>query len=135
MEFALVERAVGSVSPRPDGERVAVVGENRPLSPDLMAFVAFEAAAVHPVAAFEVTDPALGACSVAPQAAGGAFGGGFLAASDEHLLGHQVLERAVGRAGHEPTVERDFPRGGAQALQLGGGGGQQRVLGATAHSA
>jgi hypothetical protein len=59
--FALIERAIWSVSSDPDGEGVGVVAQGRPLSPNLLAFVAFEAAAVQPVAAFEVTDPALGA--------------------------------------------------------------------------
>src|ERR1019366_5317256 len=55
---ALVEGAVRSVSPGPDGERVGVVGQDRPFSPDLLALVAFEAAAVQPVAAFGVAGAA-----------------------------------------------------------------------------
>src|SRR2546425_6838345 len=96
-------RSDRSVSPGPDGEGVAVVGERRPLSPDPLAFVAFQPAAVQPVTALEVADPALGPGSVAPQPPGGALGSWLLAASDEHLLGRQVLERGVGRAGHEPS--------------------------------
>src|SRR5438128_2648732 len=101
-------RSDRSVSPGPDGEGVAVVGEDRPLSPDPLAFVAFQPAAVQPVTALEVADPALGPGSVAPQPPGGALGSWLLAASDEHLLGRQVLERGVGRAGHEATIERDL---------------------------
>ena len=37
----------------PNGERVGVVGQDRPLSPDLPALVTFPAAAVQSVAAFE----------------------------------------------------------------------------------
>src|SRR5947209_12761747 len=102
-------RSDRSVSPGPDGEGVAVVGEDRPLSPDPLAFVAFQPAAVQPVTALEVADPALGPGSVAPQPPGGALGSWLLAASDEHLLGRQILERGVGRAGHEATIEREPP--------------------------
>jgi Transposase DDE domain len=56
--FALIKRAVRSVSPGPDDEGVGVVAQDRPLSPDLLAFVALQAGSVQPVAAFEVTDPA-----------------------------------------------------------------------------
>ena len=52
--------------------------------PDLLAFVAFEARSLQPVAAFEVTDPSLGAGSVTLQPSLGAFGTGLLAAGDEH---------------------------------------------------
>ena len=62
---ALVEGAIRSVSPFTDDERVGVVGEDAPLSPDLLALVALQAGSVQPVAAFEVTDPALGPGSVA----------------------------------------------------------------------
>ena len=106
MGLLLSKERFGSVSPLPDGERVGVVGQDRPLSPDLPALVAFQAGSVQPVAAFEVTDPALLAGSVAPQPALGALGGRFLAASDEHRLGLKVLERGVRRAGVEPAVQR-----------------------------
>ena len=66
-ELAQVELA-GIVSSVPDGEGVSVVGQDRPSGPDLAAFVAFEAGSIHPVAAFEVTDPAFGAGSVARKA-------------------------------------------------------------------
>ena len=79
--------ALRSVSPGPDGERVEVVGEDSPFSPDLPAFVAFEAAAAQPVAAFEVADPAFRAGAVAPQPTLGAFRARFLAAIDEHSVG------------------------------------------------
>ena len=74
-----------------DGERVGVVGEDRPLSPDLLALVAFEAAAVQPVAAFEVADSSLGSGAVALQAALGASEPGCWRA------GMNTRSRGVGR--------------------------------------
>lgn len=46
-----------SVSPGPDGEGVAVVGQDRPLNPDVPPLAAFEPGAVEDVAAFEVAGP------------------------------------------------------------------------------
>src|ERR1041384_5434860 len=94
-----------SVSVGPDGERVGVVGQDRPFSPDLLALVTLEPAAVQPVAALEVADPALGAGPVAPQAPAGAREAGVLAAGDEHALWLERGQCVVGRAGHEATVE------------------------------
>src|ERR1700687_871659 len=102
MGFAVGEGAVESVSPGPDGERVSVVGQDRPLSPDLPALVAFEARSGEPVASFEVAVAAFGAGAVAPQPALGAFRAGLLAASDEHVLGLKVRERGVRRTDIEP---------------------------------
>jgi hypothetical protein len=116
--FALVEESLRSVSPGPDGEGVGVVAQDRPLSPDLPAFVAFQPAAVQSVATFEVADAAFLASSVAPQSALGAFGLGFLAASDEHLLRCQLCERVVGRARLEATIDGHFARGDPEALKL-----------------
>src|ERR687898_348277 len=58
MGFAPVGERSRSLSAGSDGQGVGVVGEDRPLSPDLLAFVALEPAAVRRVAAFEVADPA-----------------------------------------------------------------------------
>jgi hypothetical protein len=44
----------------------------------LVALVAFEPAAVHPIAALEVADPSVGTGSVALHPALGAFGSGLL---------------------------------------------------------
>jgi hypothetical protein len=82
MGFALVEGAWGSVSLRSDAERVGVIGQDAPLSPDLTALVAFQPGSVQRVASFEATDPALGAGSVALQAADGSLGSWLLAARD-----------------------------------------------------
>jgi hypothetical protein len=106
--------AVGSVSAGPDGERVKVVGQDRPFGPDPLAVVALGAAAAHAVAALEVADAALGAGAVALQSALGAPGAGLLAAGDEHSLRGQVGEAAVGRAGHEAAIERDLARAAAR---------------------
>src|ERR1035437_7609323 len=120
--------AVLSVSPGPDGERVGVVGEDPPLSPDLLALVAFEAAVAHPVAAFEVADASLLAGSVTLQAPIGASGARFLAARDEHPVGRELGQRLVRRAGHEPAIEGYLARGDPEPLKLRDGVGQQRVL-------
>src|SRR4051812_40146339 len=121
-----------SVSAGPDGERVGVVGQDRPFSPDLLALVALEPAAVQGIAALEVADSSLGAGSVAPQAASAASRLGLLAARDEHAVGRQRLERLVGWAGHEATVERDLPRSDPEPFQLCHRYRQQRVLGPVA---
>ena len=129
--FALIEELAGSVSPRPDGERVSVVGQDCPSSPDLAAFVSFEPRSVQAVAAFEVTDPAFGTGSVAPQSALGASAAGLLSAGDEHpLRGEGVRERlAVVGPRLEATVERDLAGSDPEPGQLAEGVGQQRVLG------
>ena len=59
MVWVALGRSGFSVSAGPDGQRVGVVGEDRPAGPDLLALVAFQAAAVEAVAAFEVADAAL----------------------------------------------------------------------------
>src|SRR5664280_2364156 len=104
---ARVESSLISVSSGSDGERVSVVGEDRPSGPDLLAFVAFEAGSVQAVAAFEVTDPPFGAGSVALHSSLGALGAGLLAARDEHPLGRQVFECLPSRPDVEAAVERD----------------------------
>jgi len=66
--------ASGSVSAGSDGERVEVVGEDRPPGPDLHSVIVFQSGSAQPVAAFEVTDPALDPGAVAGSAfAGPAF--------------------------------------------------------------
>src|SRR6266496_4173729 len=72
------------------GVGVGVVGEGRPSVPDLVAFVAFEAAAAQAVAAFEVADASLGAGAVALSSAAGAPGAVFLAAGDVDLVGQAL---------------------------------------------
>lgn len=49
----------GECSPGPDGERVGVVGQDRPLSRVLPSLVSLEAGSLQPVAALEVADAAL----------------------------------------------------------------------------
>ena len=63
-------------------------------------FPALEPGSVDAVAAFEVTDPAFGAGSVAREPALGAFGAGLVAAGDEHPLGDEavIVECLAGRA-------------------------------------
>ena len=97
-----------SFSAGSDGEGVEVVGEDRPAGPDLLALVAFEAAAAEAVAAFEVTDPAFAACSVALQAPLGTSGAWLLAAGDEQPLELEAAERLPGRAGLEAAVDCDL---------------------------
>ena len=118
-EWAQVELGF-SVSSGSDGERVSVVGQDRPSRPDLAAFVAFEAGSVHPVAAFEVADPAFGPGSVALQPSLGAPAAGLLAAGDEHPLGLQPVffECLAGRARVEPAVKRDLSRSDPEPGQL-----------------
>src|SRR5665213_3339548 len=116
---ARVESSPFSVSSGSDGERVSVVGQDRPSGPDLLAFVAFEAGSVHPVAAFEVTDPSFGAGSIALHSSLGAFGAGLLAARDEHPLGREVFERLLGRPDVEAAIERDLFRGDPEPFQFG----------------
>ena len=81
---------------------VEVVGEDRPLSPDPLALVALQPAAVQSVAAFEVTDPALRPGSVARQPALGASGGRLLVASDEHVLALSSASAAFVGVGWNP---------------------------------
>ena len=65
----------------------------------MAALVSFEPGSVHAVAAFEVTDLASGARSVALQPSLGAPAAGLLAASDEHAVWVQavIVERLAGR--------------------------------------
>src|SRR6476646_3715402 len=129
-DWALIE-LVGSVSPASDGEGVGVVAQDRPSGPDLPAFVSLEPGSVHTVAAFEVTDPALGAGSVARQPSLGAPAAGLLAAGDEHPLGGEavIVERLAGRAQVEAAVERYLAGSDPEPGQLADRVGQQRVLG------
>src|SRR3954453_15340597 len=79
-----------------DGERVEVVGEDRPAGPGLLAGVALEAAAAEGVAAFEGPDAPLGAGAVARQAFAGAARAGLVAAGHEDPLGRELGELVLG---------------------------------------
>lgn len=56
------------------------------------------------------------------------FGDWFLAASDEHPLGRQALERGIGRAGFEPAIDGDSSWSDPQLLELGDRAVQPRLL-------
>src|ERR1017187_5467823 len=118
----------GMVSGGSDGEGVKVVGGDRPGVPGAHPVLAFESGSVESVFAFEVADAAFRADAVAREAALGAPRPWLLAASDEHPLGFQALERFVGRSRLEAAVERDLARAQTEPLQLAGRGRQQRVL-------
>jgi hypothetical protein len=118
---ARVESSLVSVSSGSDGERVSVVGEDRPSGPDLLAFVAFEARSIDPVAAFEMADPSFGARPILLQASLGALGAGLLAARDEHPVRVEAVERLAGRADVEAAIQRDLFRGDPEPFQLGDG--------------
>ena len=92
------------VSGGSDGQRVEVVGQDAPSGPGLLTLIALQAAAAHPVAAFEVADASFGAGAVALQAALRAPGAGLLAPGDEDALGLQVFELFAGRADREAAV-------------------------------
>jgi hypothetical protein len=126
--FARVDSSLVSVSLGSDGERVSVVGQERPSGPDLPALVAFETRSVQAVATFEVTDPAYAAGPVALQPSLSACAGGLLAAGDEHPLRVHGVERVVGRAEVEPAIQRNLLDRDPHARELGDGVGQQRVL-------
>ena len=111
-----------------DGQRVEVVGQDAPSGPGLLAVIAFEAAAAHAVAAFEVADASLGAGAVALQPALGATGAGLLAPGDEDPFGLQVFELLGCRAEREATVQRDLPWRQPEPRQLGHGLREQLVL-------
>src|SRR3954453_20902604 len=80
-------RTLGMLSGGADGERVEVVGEDRPGGPGVGSSVAFEAAAAQALAAFEVADAAFDADPEAREAAVGASGASGSAAGDEYALG------------------------------------------------
>ncbi len=63
--WGALARACGMFSGGSDGQGVEVVGEDAPSGPGLLAVIAFEAAAVQAVAAFEVADASFGAGAVA----------------------------------------------------------------------
>src|SRR3954454_5941728 len=75
---------------------VEVVGERAPADPCLGARGALEAAALEPVAVFEVADAAFAAGAVGREPAAGALagaGGGAGLAGDEHPFGLQRLQQ------------------------------------------
>src|ERR1700683_2345982 len=116
------------VSGGPDGEGVKVVGGDRPGVPRAHPVLALEPGSVEAVFAFEVADSSLGADAVAREAALGSPRPGLLAASDEHALGFQALERFRGGPVLEATIERDFAWPQAETRQFAGRGREQRVL-------
>src|SRR5215207_4966157 len=95
----------------PDGERVEVVGEDRPGRPRSRSAVAFEPGSL------EVADAALDADPEAGEPPVGAFGARGLAAGDEHAVGAgQVLGDADRE---EAAVEREFARFELESRELG----------------
>ena len=96
------------VSGGADGQGVEVVGEDALSGPGLLAVIAFQAAAAHAVAAFEVADASFGAGAVALQPALGASGAGLLAPADEDAFGIEVFELLGRRGGGEAAVQRDL---------------------------
>src|SRR4051794_41760026 len=67
----------------PEGERVEVVGEDRPGGPGACAGVAFQAGAVEAVASFEVADAAFGADAELREPAVGLAGVWGVGGADE----------------------------------------------------
>src|ERR1039458_1693321 len=110
----------GMVSGGSDGEGVKVVGGDRPGVPGAHPVLALESGSVESVFAFEVADAAFRADAVAREAALGAPRPGLLAASDEHPLGLQALERFRGGPVLEATIECELARAQAEARQLAG---------------
>lgn len=110
-------------SARPDGERVGVVGEDPPGDPGSDALVAFESAALEPVASFQVADPALAADPEARETAIGALGAGGLSTGDEDTIrARQVLGDAGGK---EAAVERELAWPELERVELRGRLGQE----------
>lgn len=108
------------------GERVEVVGEDRPGGPGAGAGVAFQAGSVEAVAALEVADAAFGANAELGQPAVGLAGvRGVVAADEQPLRFGQVFADGAGR---EAAVERDLPRAQPKLAQSLTGGGQQVAL-------
>src|SRR3954465_788811 len=118
-----------------DGERVEVVGEDRPAGPGLLAGVALEAAAAQAVAAFEVAGAALGAGAVARRAFAGAARAGLVAAGHEDPLGRELGELVLGhlRPQRPRAAPPSWPQ--AEAVELGRGLGKQGVLAGVADRA
>ena len=92
-----------------------------PSVPDLVAFVAFEAAAAQAVAAFEVAAPPSAPGAVALSAARVRREPGTWRPVMVHRVG-QALERGVGRGLVEPAVDHHLPELDVEVLQLGCGG-------------
>src|SRR4051812_3779789 len=85
--------------------------------------VAFESAAPEAVAALEVTDASFGADTETGEPAVGAPRPGRAASGDEDAIGAGEVLIDTGRI--EAAVERDLARAQGEAVQLGGGLGQQ----------
>src|SRR3954451_18394567 len=88
---------LGMLSGGADGERVEVVGEDRPGGPGAGALVAFQTGSAQAVAAFEVADAALGADPEPGESPVGLARAGRLASGDERSVwGRQVLGDGAG---------------------------------------
>src|SRR5437763_10515259 len=92
------DRAVLMFSAGPDGERVKVVGEDRPGAPSLHPGLSLQSGSAQSVAALEVADAALRSRAVAAESSLRAPGAGLLAAGDEHALGRELVESFGGRS-------------------------------------
>src|ERR1700692_3186981 len=126
------DRAVWIVSAGPDREGVKVVGEDRPGGPGVHSNLSLQSGSPQPVAALEVTDPALGSCAVSAESPLGSFGAGLLAAGDEHTVGCNLFERFGGGLLLEAPVERDLPWSQPEPLEFCCCVGEQLVLGRVA---
>src|SRR5687767_601312 len=124
-------RAGGRVSAGSDGERVEIVGEDRPAGPGSHPVMALQAGAAQAGAALEVADAALGAGAVARGVCGCAVAG-LVAAGELDLLVGEVGGCVLGRAGQEASVGDDLAGPHPGAVELGGGLGQQPALGRVA---
>jgi hypothetical protein len=111
-----------------DGERVEVIGQDRPGAPGALPFLALQPRPPHPVAALEVGDPTLDPGPVAAQSSFRSRRARFLAPGDEDAVGLDRCKLLFGAAVAKAAVERHLPRRQAEAGKLGGGSGQERVL-------
>src|SRR3954469_16744047 len=110
----------------PEGERVEVVGEDRPGGPGAGAGVAFQARSVEAVASFEVADAALGADAELGQPAVGLAGvRGVVAADEQPVRFGQVLADG---AGLEAAVEGDLAWAQVEVFESLAGGWQELGL-------
>src|SRR5438132_2176596 len=128
------DRAVVMLSAGSDGERVKVVGEDRPGAPSLHSGRSLQARPAQSVAALEVADAALRSGAVAAEPSLGPSRAGLLAPGDEHALGFELLESFGGGSLLEAAIERDFPRTQPEPLKLAGRVRQQLALRRVARS-
>src|SRR4051794_32084356 len=118
-----------------DGERVEVVGKDRPAGPDPLAGVALQAAAAQPVAPFEVADAPFGAGAIARQSLAGAPRAGLVAAGHEYPLRSERGELVLGHLRPEGTVDGHLARAQTESFELTRGPSEQRVLAGVADRA